>query len=35
VVDVSGPGLFAREFGGADGASAPVIGPAIDAARKP
>jgi hypothetical protein len=32
-VDVAGPGLFAREYGGADGTATPVIGPAIDAAR--
>ncbi len=31
VVAVSGPGLFAREFGGVDRAPSPVIGPAIDA----
>lgn len=31
VVTVSGPGLFAREFGGVDRAAEPVIAPAIDA----
>ena len=29
VVTVSGPGLFAREFGGVDRAPRPVIGPAV------
>jgi len=33
VVTVTGPGLFAREFGGVDRAPQPVIGPAIDAER--
>jgi hypothetical protein len=32
VVTVSGPGLFAREFGGVDQAPRPVIGPAVQAA---
>ncbi len=31
VVTVSGPGLFAREFGSIDQAAEPVIGPAVAA----
>ena len=32
-VTVSGPGLFAREFGGVDREAEPVIAPAVEASR--
>jgi hypothetical protein len=32
-VEVSGPGLRAREFGSLEGAAEPIVGPAVDAAK--
>lgn len=35
VVTASGPGLFAREFGGVDRPPDPVVGPAVEGMAEP